>query len=161
MQSILEWPRPTLKNMIIMLIHCFLNQTVTCMFLYPISIFHSCLRQILWTGYNRDAGWNDGSVFSWTNWCGGEPNGPDECAFLRVNQNGCWNDVACGSVRQSICQISGNHQCYFIREIYICSHILICNLFLQSDWQRVERFCSQAQLFPYIMIMSSWVNFPT
>ncbi|XP_077100094.1 galactose-specific lectin nattectin-like [Siphateles boraxobius] len=50
--------------------------------------------------------WSDGSVFSYTNWCTGEPNnyqGPENCLEINFTSDCCWNDQACSTSLSYIC----------------------------------------------------------
>ncbi|KAG1949139.1 ladderlectin-like [Pimephales promelas] len=50
--------------------------------------------------------WSDGSVFSFTNWCSGEPNNagvPEDCLEINFTADRCWNDVPCSISLSYIC----------------------------------------------------------
>ncbi|XP_059210792.1 ladderlectin-like [Centropristis striata] len=50
--------------------------------------------------------WTDGSRFSYTNWCPGEPNnwrGRQHCIQINFGADKCWDDVGCGASRPFVC----------------------------------------------------------
>ncbi|XP_073675634.1 galactose-specific lectin nattectin-like [Garra rufa] len=51
--------------------------------------------------------WNDGTFYSYTNWCTGEPNnhnpGPEHCVEISVSSNHCWNDESCSTLMGYVC----------------------------------------------------------
>ncbi|XP_056109138.1 ladderlectin-like [Rhinichthys klamathensis goyatoka] len=50
--------------------------------------------------------WSDGSVFSYTNWCSGQPSnyqGAENCLEINYSSNRCWNDASCSDSMPYIC----------------------------------------------------------
>lgn len=63
-----------------------------------LNFVHSLTPTNTWIGYrNGQATWTDGSAFDYSNWNGGEPNGPAGfCAQMYVRLT--WNDLECDSI---------------------------------------------------------------
>ncbi|XP_059210529.1 ladderlectin-like [Centropristis striata] len=49
--------------------------------------------------------WSDGTPYTFTNWCRGEPNnlGKEHCAELNFRGKKCWNDRRCNHNIASVC----------------------------------------------------------
>ncbi|XP_056109178.1 galactose-specific lectin nattectin-like [Rhinichthys klamathensis goyatoka] len=51
--------------------------------------------------------WSDGTVFSYSHWCAGEPNsnphGYYSCVEISYSSNRCWNDIGCFYSKPYIC----------------------------------------------------------
>ncbi|XP_039538743.1 galactose-specific lectin nattectin-like isoform X1 [Pimephales promelas] len=51
--------------------------------------------------------WSDKAVFSYTNWCSGEPNNyqqrPENCLEINYTADRCWNDAPCSTSLSYIC----------------------------------------------------------
>ncbi|KAK9976687.1 hypothetical protein ABG768_021892 [Culter alburnus] len=49
--------------------------------------------------------WSDGTVYDFTNWCAGEPNGSgnENCVEMNLTSNRCWNDGICSGQMGYIC----------------------------------------------------------
>ncbi|KAM6894296.1 ladderlectin-like isoform 1-T1 [Lycodopsis pacificus] len=50
--------------------------------------------------------WSDGTLFSYMNWCAGEPNnggGNQHCLQMNYSAGKCWDDVQCSTQKQSVC----------------------------------------------------------
>ncbi|XP_056109131.1 galactose-specific lectin nattectin-like isoform X5 [Rhinichthys klamathensis goyatoka] len=50
--------------------------------------------------------WSDGTVFSFTHWCSGEPNNyqhPEDCLEIHLFSKRCWNDAPCSTSMSCIC----------------------------------------------------------
>ncbi|XP_055370087.1 type-2 ice-structuring protein-like isoform X2 [Betta splendens] len=49
--------------------------------------------------------WSDGTSFTFTFWCQGEPNNPDKQHCLQMNYSGkkCWDDLQCDRRLPSVC----------------------------------------------------------
>ncbi|KAM6894306.1 ladderlectin-like isoform 5-T5 [Lycodopsis pacificus] len=50
--------------------------------------------------------WSDGTLFSYMNWCAGEPNnqgGDQHCIQMNFSAQKCWDDVQCSYEKQSVC----------------------------------------------------------
>uniref|UniRef100_A0A669DUH4 Ladderlectin n=1 Tax=Oreochromis niloticus TaxID=8128 RepID=A0A669DUH4_ORENI len=64
-----------------------------------------------WIGGTNASGkhvwsWTDGSCFSYTHWCPGEPNnacGNQHCLQINYSGSKCWDDLQCDSRLPSIC----------------------------------------------------------
>ncbi|XP_027143462.1 type-2 ice-structuring protein-like isoform X2 [Larimichthys crocea] len=49
--------------------------------------------------------WSDGTEFSYSNWCPGEPNNyqGQHCLQINYGTGNCWDDVSCYKYRPSVC----------------------------------------------------------
>ncbi|XP_048017801.1 ladderlectin-like [Megalobrama amblycephala] len=50
--------------------------------------------------------WTDGTAFSYTNWCPGEPNNslqPETCLDINNSHYHCWNDAPCSILKSYFC----------------------------------------------------------
>uniref|UniRef100_A0A0F8AC12 Type-2 ice-structuring protein n=1 Tax=Larimichthys crocea TaxID=215358 RepID=A0A0F8AC12_LARCR len=49
--------------------------------------------------------WSDGTRFSYSNWCPGEPNNDrsQHCLQINYGAGNCWDDVSCYKYRPSVC----------------------------------------------------------
>ncbi|XDV19157.1 hypothetical protein PO909_024696, partial [Leuciscus waleckii] len=60
--------------------------------------------QYIWIGLKRTSvdkwQWSSGEPALYLNWGSGQPDGRDECAFMR---NGEWDDLLCSDRRHFIC----------------------------------------------------------
>ncbi|XP_071315778.1 type-2 ice-structuring protein-like [Trachinotus anak] len=50
--------------------------------------------------------WSDGTAFTFTSWCSGEPNNGlnnEHCLQMNIGDNNCWNDIVCSHRLPSVC----------------------------------------------------------
>ncbi|XP_076734896.1 secretory phospholipase A2 receptor-like [Maylandia zebra] len=61
----------------------------------------------VWIGlFTESWKWMDGSNSSFTYWQTNEPNGPEPCVAANFEENAKWEDWACGSQKEFVCNVA-------------------------------------------------------
>ncbi|XP_067311278.1 macrophage mannose receptor 1-like isoform X2 [Pseudorasbora parva] len=85
---------------------------------------------LFWIGLQKTSvnkwQWSSGDPALYLNWGSGQPDGTDECAFMR---NGQWNDCPCSNNLMFICNSSNNNKLILIKE--------------KRTWPEALRYCRQ------------------